>query len=103
MTEEFKEIKTKLEKGILTIYLEGAINKNSVELLEKQIFASIGSHPNTLPKFDGEGIKDITNEGLHLLKKIKDMIPIRLRIQNVSNEIYDLLNSAGFTEIYDIK
>jgi len=31
------------------------------------------------------------------------MIPIRLRIQNVSNEIYDLLNSAGFTDIYDIK
>ena len=31
------------------------------------------------------------------------MIPIRLKIQNVSNEIYDLLNGAGFTDIYDIK
>jgi len=99
MSEEIKELKTKLEKGIWTIYLEGEINKNSVELLEKQIFASIGTHPNTLPKFYGEGIKDISNEGLNLLKKIKDMIPIRMKIQNVSNEIYDLLISTGFNEI----
>ena len=39
---------------------------------------------------------------MHLLKKIKDMIPIRMKIQNVSNEIYDLLISTGFNEIYDI-
>ena len=30
------------------------------------------------------------------------MIPIRMKIQNVSNEIYDLLISTGFNEIYEI-
>ena len=103
MAEQTQNIKTKFDGMILTIYLEGNLDKTNSSILEKEIFSAIGSHPKSLPKFDAEGLKDISNEGLHLLKKIKDTIGIKLTIQNVSNEIYDILNNTGFTQIYSVK
>lgn len=103
MAEETHNLKTKLEGMILTIYLEGKITKETVPDLEKNIFSAIVSHPKTLPKFDAEGLKDISSEGLHLLKKIKDTTGLRLKIQNVSNELYDIFDSAGFTNLFNIK
>ena len=103
MSDKTQNIKTKLEGMILTIYLEGIIDKNSSPDLEKQIFTAINSNPKTLPKFDVEGLKDISNEGIHLFKKIQSIIPIKLKIQNVSNEIYDILYNTGLTEIYNVK
>ena len=103
MAEQTQNIKTKFDGMILTIYLEGNLDKTNSPILEKEIFSAIGSHPKSLPKFDAEGLKDISNEGLHLLKKIKNTIGIKLTIQNVSNEIYDILNNTGFTQIYSVK
>ena len=103
MSDKTQNIKTKLEGMILTIYLEGIIDKNSSPDLEKQIFAAINSNPKTFPKFDVEGLKDISNEGIHLFKKIQSIIPIKLKIQSVSNEIYDILYNTGLTEIYNVK
>ena len=103
MAEQKSNIKTKFDGMILTIYLEGNLDKTNSSILEKEIFSAIGSHPKALPKFDAEGLKDISNEGLHLLKKIKDTIGIKLTIQNVSNEIFDILNNTGLTQIYNVK
>ena len=102
MAEQTQNIKTKFDGMILTIYLEGNLDKTNSPIIEKEIFATIGSHPKALPKFDAEGLKDISNEGLHLLKKIKDTIGIKLTIQNVSDDIFDILNNTGFTQIYNV-
>ena len=102
MAEQKQNIKTKFEGMILTIYLEGNLDKTNSPIIEKEIFTAIGSHPKVLPKFDAEGLKDISNEGLHLLKKIKDTIGIKLTIQNVSDDIFDILNNTGFTQIYNV-
>ena len=102
MAEQAQNIKTKFDGMILTIYLEGNLDKTNSPIIEKEIFATIGSHPKALPKFDAEGLKDISNEGLHLLKKIKDTIGIKLTIQNVSDDIFDILNNTGFTQIYNV-
>ena len=45
MSDKTQNIKTKLEGMILTIYLEGIIDKNSSPDLEKQIFTAINSNP----------------------------------------------------------
>ena len=103
MSEGTNNLKTKFDGMVLTIYLEGKINKETIPSLEKNIFTAISSHPKTLPKFDAEGLKEISSEGLHFLKKIKDTIGLRLRIQNVSQEIYDIFEASGFTELFNIK
>jgi uncharacterized protein (TIGR02172 family) len=103
MSDQTQNIKTKFDGTILTIYLEGNLDKTNSPTLVKEIFTAIGSHPKALPKLDFEELKDISNEGLHLLKKIKDTIGIKLIIQNVSNEIYDILNNTGFTEIHNVQ
>ena len=103
MSEGTNNLKTKFDGMVLTIYLEGKINKETIPSLEKNIFTAISSHPKTLPKFDAEGLKEISSEGLHFLKKIKDTIGIKLKIQNVSQEIYDIFEASGFTELFNIK
>lgn len=79
-------IKTKLEGMILKIILEGVIDKNSVPKLEKEIFTQIMQHPRTIPILDAKNLKDISCEGLHLLKRIKNKIGIKLNLENVSND-----------------
>ena len=103
MAEEKFSIKAKCEGIILTIYLKGKINKDTVSDFEKGIFSAIASHPKTLPKLDAEGLQDISCEGLRALKKIRDTLGLRLKIANVSKEIYDIFDSVGFTDIFNIK
>ena len=49
LVDESECYEARYKEMILTIYLEGNLDKTNTPILEKEIFAAIGSHPKALP------------------------------------------------------
>ena len=96
-------MQTKLKDNTLTIFLEGRLDSNNSGEIESQLFNIISEKSAASEiKIDAEKLEYISSAGLRVLLKVRKKIKSPLSILNVSNEVFDIFNVTGFTELLDV-
>ncbi len=96
-------MRTTEKNGKLIIYLEGRIDTNNAAETEKAILEVLESHIDLEPSFDAENLNYISSAGLRVLMKVRKMSGKSLDVVNVSNELYDIFDTTGFTELLNVR
>ncbi|MCR5165795.1 MAG: anti-sigma factor antagonist [Oscillospiraceae bacterium] len=96
-------MKTTTENNILTVYLDGRIDTNNAPQVEKEIFDAIGQDNEKQVIFDAEKLEYISSAGLRVLMKVAKTTDKRVTVFNVSRDVYDIFDTTGFTELFDVK
>ena len=96
-------MKTTNENNVLTVYLEGRIDTNNAPQVEKEIFDAIGQDKEKQVTFDAEKLEYISSAGLRVIMKVVKSTDKRVTVFNVSRDVYDIFDTTGFTELFDVK
>ena len=85
------------------ISLENRIDTSNAAAVEKRIFDEMEKNEGA-PDFDASALTYISSAGLRILMKVKKkFMSQRLCINEVSPEVYEILENTGFTELFDVK
>ena len=95
------DIRTNSENGSLRIFLSGRIDTSNAAAAEKELLDIIAAD-SAVPVFDMDTLEYISSAGLRVLMKIRKGSGEKLRIENTSQEVYEILETTGFTEIFDV-
>ncbi len=91
-----------LSDGTLSLPLSGRVDSASAPAVEEELrrlLAETGAERLTL---DCEDLGYISSAGLRVLLRLKKSIP-ELRLVNVSSQVYEVLETTGFTQLLDIQ
>ena len=86
----------------LVVYLEGQIDTTNAEAVGDEIVSIREGHPEETLVLDAENLKYISSAGLRQILKLKKANK-EFKIINVNNEIYEIFDMTGFTEMMDIE
>ena len=90
--------------GVLTVYLEGDLDTQSASSVQAEIEAAQKAHPGDEILFDAENLRYISSAGLRvLLKFLRASKGKKLTIQNVSRDVYDVLELTRFVDLMTVK
>ncbi len=96
-------MKTELKDNALTIFLEGRLDSNNAGEIESQITEAVSQNPTASKiQIDVEKLDYISSAGLRVLLKIRKQVKKPLPVLNASNELYEIFNVTGFTELLDV-
>ena len=95
-------MKVTTENNTITIYLEGRIDTNNAPQVEEELFDVITGKMSDIV-IDAENLKYISSAGLRVLMKLRKSINNELQLINVSRDVYDIFETTGFVELFDIK
>ena len=93
--------KDSFDNDTLTIYLSGRITAENAGELEDCVMNSLEEHHPSHVIFDFDEAEYISSAGLRLIMKIAKM-GINVRLINVDEEVYNVLDMTGFTEFTEI-
>ena len=96
-------MKNKLENGVFYIYPEGRIDSGNAAQFEKDLFSTLDAAPDAIPVLDAENLEYISSAGLRVLMKLRKRLNAPVKIENVSRDVYDILEVTGFSELLDVK
>ena len=85
------------------IPLEGRIDSTNAPETERKIFSLMEAQPGDVPVFDASGLEYIASAGLRALMKARKAVGQEMEIRNVSPEVYEILETTGFTELFRVK
>ena len=85
------------------IFLKGRIDSNNADETADVIRKLIIDNIIGLPVFDASELKYISSAGLRILLGISKRYKGKPSVINVSKEVYDVLDSTGFTELLDVR
>lgn len=93
---------SKLENGVLTIYLVGRIDTNNASEAQEQIYEITNGNEYSQLVLDMDDLNYISSAGLRVILKLKkdnsDM-----KLVEVIPEVYEVFDTTGFTEMMDIE
>lgn len=87
----------------LTLYLSGRIDANNSAETETAIANELTKFPGEVPAFDASELEYISSAGLRVLLKFRKQFDRNIDILNVSNEVYDIFEVTGFTELLNVR
>ena len=91
-----------LGNGILTIELSGRIDGNNSDEIAEKLSSNIEGQEFESLHLDAQKLEYISSAGLRVLLKIKKDTNKPVHILNVSDEVYDIFNVTGFTDILTV-
>ena len=97
-----EQVNFQLENKVLTLQLSGHIDSGNAPELETEIQNFLGANEVEKVIADCEKLEYISSAGLRLVLRMKKAYP-DFKIVNVNNDIYEILNVTGFTEMMDIQ
>ncbi len=87
----------------ITIYLEGRIDSNNAHMAEQEIRNICAACEGRDVIFDAGKLDYISSAGLRVLMKARKGFEKKPRIENVSGNVYNILETTGFTELFDVR
>ena len=96
-----KEVQVDVRDNNIRIMLSGRIDSVNAETVKEEIFSQIADCPEIPVAVDADGLEYISSAGLRVLLRIRKDHP-DMSIENVSTEIYDILEMTGFTEMMHV-
>ena len=88
--------------GKLIIGLEGRIDTNNSQTVDKELTEALAAHPGLTPEFDASKLEYISSSGLRVLLKARQGSDESIAITDVSNDVYDIFDMTGFTDLFDV-
>jgi len=95
-------MRTVLENGTVTLFLEGRIDINNAPQTESEIFGALEGAPERVV-IDAEKLEYISSAGLRVLMKLCKKLGSPVTMLNVSRDVYEILETTGFTELLDVQ
>ena len=95
-------MKHNLENETLTIFLEGELNSNTVEVIGKELNEIVDNNAFKKLVLDLEKLKYISSAGLRVVLGLKQKHE-DISLINASLEVYDVFQMTGFTSMMDVK
>ena len=90
--------------GVLTVYLEGDLDAQNASSVQAEIEAAQKAHPGDEILFDAENLRYISSAGLRvLLRSVRAAKGKEVIIQNVSRDVYDVLELTRFVDLMTVK
>ena len=90
--------------GVLTVYLEGDLDAQNASSVQAEIEAAQKAHPGDEILFDAENLRYISSAGLRvLLRFVRAAKGKEVVIQNVSRDMYDVLELTRFVDLMTVK
>lgn len=89
------------ESNQLTLYFEGHIDSTNAPVVENDIFNEIKVDSTMTVVVDASNLSYISSAGLRVILKLRKTCPT-LSIIEVSNEVYDIFEMTGFSEMINI-
>jgi len=96
-------MKKKLEGDRLTICLNGRVDSTNAVDFEKELLEAVAGSPDVEISLDVEELMYISSAGLRGLMKLRKQTGRTLTIVNVSPEVYEIFDTTGFTDLFDVK
>ncbi len=96
-------MKSEFVDGALTFFLEGRIDSNNVDQLEKELIDEGSLFDNVDIAFDASNLQYISSAGLRVLLKVKKAVKREIHIKNVSDEVFDIFDVTGFVDIFVVE
>ena len=93
----------KVENNVLKIALDGRIDSNNAGETEKEILEIWEANTADSCVIDVEHLEYISSAGLRVLMKLRKKSKKPLDVINASNEVYDIFQVTGFTELLNVK
>lgn len=90
------------EEKVVTYKLSGRVESTNAAEIEKDIDRTIEENPGCILRFDASELTYISSAGLRILLKVRKNQG-KLSIFNLSNDVYDILEMTGFTEMLDVE
>ena len=92
----------RIEDNVLDLELNGRIDSSNAQQAEELINAIKESHPDLQRVLDAENLEYLSSAGLRVVLRMrKDTAD--LKIINVSNEVYEILDMTGLTDMITVE
>ncbi|MBR0031978.1 MAG: phosphotransferase [Treponema sp.] len=95
-------MKSTVNNGSITIFLERRIDTTNSSAVENDIAQITGANQNLVPEFDASSLEYISSAGLRVLLKTAKSFGKKIKVLNVSKDVYDIFETTGFTSILDV-
>jgi Anti-anti-sigma regulatory factor (antagonist of anti-sigma factor) len=92
-----------MSRASVCIPLKGRIDSSNAPEAERYILSLAEAKPDSIPVFDASNLTYISSAGLRILMKMRKAVGQEMEIQNVSPEVYEILETTGFTELFRVK
>ena len=92
-----------MNRTTVFIPLEGRIDSANAPEAERYILSLAEAQPDSIPVFDASNLTYISSAGLRILMKMRKAVGQEMEIRNVSPEVYEILETTGFTELFRVK
>ena len=89
---------TKLTDTLVKVH--GSVSSANAAQFEEELLSAISGQNLTV---DAEALTYISSAGLRVLLKAKKALAGQLVMENVSADVYDILDMTGFTQILTVK
>ena len=96
-------MRSEYKDGALTFYLEGRIDSSNADELESELKDQDMLFDEIDIAFDMERLEYISSAGLRVMLKIKKSAKKPVRAVNVSDEVFDIFDVTGFSDIFVIE
>ncbi len=97
-----KQLSFQLENGDLTIRINGHIDSANASSLEKEIQDYLDANDVKSVTIDCEDLEYVSSAGLRVILRMKKRYS-KMKLVNVSNDVYEILDMTGFTEMMEVK
>ena len=91
-------IVTKLTDTLVKV--QGKVDSANAAQFEEELLTAVSGQNLTI---DAEALTYISSAGLRVLLKAKKALAGQLVMENVSDDVYDILDMTGFTQILTVK
>lgn len=89
------------ENGLLTIKVNGRVDSQNANETEKEIFNIVETNETENVILDIDGLEYVSSAGLRVILRLKKTKP-QLKIINACNEVYDVFEITGFSEMIEV-
>ncbi|MBR4343199.1 MAG: anti-sigma factor antagonist [Lachnospiraceae bacterium] len=92
-----------LENNKLTISLEGRIDSTNATEWDDQINEAVDENPEANIILDASKLEYISSAGLRILMKLCKKSKNKMKVTDVSSEVYDIFEVTGFSELINVE
>ncbi len=85
-----------------TIFLSGRIDTTNAAEAESDVMQALEANSGLVPVIDMSELEYISSAGLRVLMKLRKKLPETPEMINVSKDVYDILETTGFTELFEV-
>ena len=95
-------MKIQMNEKTLTIYLTGHIDSGNAPVVEVNIMKRLNENSPKDLILDAADLEYISSAGLRIVLKLRKKF-VNLKVINASNDVYEIFDVTGFTELVDVE